>query len=611
MKTKTFSALEQKTKRKKLAAQRLTNSVLPAGRLDGSWAIELTFAEQGKDQSHQFAGGEHEGAFMFVFRDLLVFGLVECAVSRVVHPQRVSGFDEVVAQVRIGGPEHSAVLGIEVPRLMLRPDEAGHLGDGVVIRETADVSEFGHDPCREHGPHAGEAGQGIGKGLHQIGDGFIDFFDAGLQASEGADQTGQDEVLGSGEFRTEPERFPGRLMDFLRHGLGIGEPVFALFDQERHEVFEGFLRDVFGRHEFLDQGQTRRMRGMAQWVLLSEPRVLKEQVREEMPHLALKRLNGVVTEARETLQGNAGIAGDMGNRELGSHAQEVSNDRGIHFVGFYDFAGPFVKPRNTEGIEPMDARLALSEERGAGGEVVRQVPVVEGRGFQTDHESIISPRSQSGEQLSFQGFGAFGGVREGLTFSERSSIVAFHVGHERLTGDINAGVQGFHMELPFLERWESSRGSESPGTWRPRSLAKASAVTGPVVDTSSDGNLPAEEGLARTTGCAAACVVSIQVLQAGPADFRSVTNTQGDTAESSSTHTTGWECSGILHEHSTGTSENCRRHRTLKARAIASVKSNACVTEMSFHPYFQTVNFSGGSERQRHASDFLTSTAYC
>src|SRR5579871_2232939 len=114
MKTKISSAVEQISSYEELAAQRLTGSMLPAGWLDsGAGAIELAFGEQRKDQSHQFAGGEHESSFMFVFRDLLVFGLVKSPVSRVVHPQRVSGFNEVVAQVTVGRTKHAPVFGIE------------------------------------------------------------------------------------------------------------------------------------------------------------------------------------------------------------------------------------------------------------------------------------------------------------------------------------------------------------------------------------------------------------------------------------------------------------------------------------------------------------------
>src|SRR5262249_2590753 len=149
-----------------------------------------------------------------------------------------------------------------------------------------------------------------------------------------------------------------------------------------------------------------------------------------------------------------------------------------------------------------------------------------------------------------------------------------------------------------------------PGIGSPRSLAKESAVTDPFVNASSDRALPAEENFTRTTGCAAACVVSIQVLPTGPADFRSVDNPQGETAESSSTQTIGRACSGILHEHSTGTSEICRRHRTLKDRAIASVMSNACVTEMSFHPDFQKFDLAAARDVNIFTSNFLTSTPH-
>src|SRR5687768_13210329 len=89
-----------------LAALGPYGGVLPAGRLDGKFgAIKLAPREQRVDQSHELTGGEHEGAFVFMFGDLPVFGVVEGAVSGVVYPQRVSGLDEVVAQVAVGASE--------------------------------------------------------------------------------------------------------------------------------------------------------------------------------------------------------------------------------------------------------------------------------------------------------------------------------------------------------------------------------------------------------------------------------------------------------------------------------------------------------------------------
>src|SRR5579862_4802933 len=111
MKTKSLSAIEQKLKRKKLAAQRLGDNVLLAGRLDGMLgAIDLATREQRVDQSHELAGGKHQGTFVFMFWDLPVFGLIEGAVSGVVYPQRVSGFDEVIAQVAVGASKHSPIF---------------------------------------------------------------------------------------------------------------------------------------------------------------------------------------------------------------------------------------------------------------------------------------------------------------------------------------------------------------------------------------------------------------------------------------------------------------------------------------------------------------------
>src|SRR5438046_1079816 len=127
MKTKNLSAMDDDKRTSSGRTAPRSNNALLAGRLDrrlvgmrhrSDGARELAFAEQGKDQSHQFSGSEHEGTFMFVFRDLRVFGLVEGAISRVVHPQRVSGFDEIVTQVRVGRTKHAPIFSIEMRTLM-------------------------------------------------------------------------------------------------------------------------------------------------------------------------------------------------------------------------------------------------------------------------------------------------------------------------------------------------------------------------------------------------------------------------------------------------------------------------------------------------------------
>ena len=315
--------------------------------------------------------------------------------------------------------------------------------------------------------------------------------------------------------------------------------------------------------------------------------------------------------SRQAFERDVRIPRDMRRRQVSSHAHKIGDDAGVHSIRLVDLPGAFMEARDAQGIQPVELDLSFGQQRRAGSQSIGQMPVVEGGGFQAHEQPIRSGRAQGAQDPLLQFVFPLRRVEEGTTFSERNSFVRFQLSHERLTGHVNTEVQGFHQTASRRQGWENSRSSEVPGIGSPRSLAEESAVTDPFVNASRDRFLPAEESIARTTGCAAACVVSIQVLPTGPADLGSVDNPQGDTAESSSARTSGQACSGILHEHSTGTSEICRRDLRSSRRPIASVMSNACVTEISFHPDFQQFDLAAARDVNTFTSDLLTSTPYC
>jgi len=108
--------------------------------------IELSGAEQRKDQPYQLPGGECRGAFVGMFGRFLILSLVEPAVLLLgVHPQRVGRLTQVAGQKGVAslGQGTVPVLGAEVPRLAPWRPQPSVLDQGIVIREEADLANLG------------------------------------------------------------------------------------------------------------------------------------------------------------------------------------------------------------------------------------------------------------------------------------------------------------------------------------------------------------------------------------------------------------------------------------------------------------------------------------
>ena len=203
--------------------------------------------------------------------------------------------------------------------------------------------------------------------------------------------------------------------------------------------------------------------------------MLKEQMREEVANFPGEGINRVVPITRQAFERHVGIAGDMRRRKVSSHAHKVGDDAGVYSIGLVDFAGALMEARDTQNIQAIDLDLGLGQKRGAGGQSIGQVPVVEGGGFQSHEQTIRGGRRQGAHNPLFQLAFPLGSVGERTTFADGNPFFRFHLSHERLTGDVNAEVQGFHATASRRRGWENSRSSEVPGTGSPRSLAKESA----------------------------------------------------------------------------------------------------------------------------------------
>ena len=107
--------------------------------------VELTLPQQCVDQPYQLASRQDTCSLVVMRGGLAILGLVICRILLVVHPQRVRGLDQVVAQIHIARVHHRGLVSLELPALVLLPDyrgEPGKLGVGI---EAVDILNFSDD----------------------------------------------------------------------------------------------------------------------------------------------------------------------------------------------------------------------------------------------------------------------------------------------------------------------------------------------------------------------------------------------------------------------------------------------------------------------------------
>jgi hypothetical protein len=171
--------------------------------------------------------------------------------------------------------------------------------------------------------------------------------------------------------------------------------------------------------------------------------------------------------------------------------------------------------------------------------------------------------------------------------------------HEGLTGDVDSQTQCFHRANDLRENFKAPR-SRVIEVHASSQNQQSELLPGM---SSSNCLPPAEDENRERAKDAAACVVSIQVLRLGSADYRKRSTARKENQRSPLPprwFRSGRECFGILQSNSSGTSEKKGGYRTLKEKAIASLKSNARVAAMAFKDNFGDFRkFSSLEENQK------------
>ena len=110
--------------------------------------IWLIGCQQSNYQSYQLASSENHSSLVLVLSHLIILTFIESSIISITHPDRISCFTKVVAQISIASASELGFISPEVSRLMPTPFEASILSHLCLVTiEVLDVTNLSYDPC--------------------------------------------------------------------------------------------------------------------------------------------------------------------------------------------------------------------------------------------------------------------------------------------------------------------------------------------------------------------------------------------------------------------------------------------------------------------------------
>ena len=125
---------------------------------------------------------------MLVFVNLFVLEVIVAPELGVASSHGVGGFQQIVAKETVARFDKSCVLGLKIAGLVLRPDEAGELGNGGLGLETVDVADFGDDAGGIDLADAGDGYKRVGNDFKLLLNSLVQDFDLAVQSPHGCDR---------------------------------------------------------------------------------------------------------------------------------------------------------------------------------------------------------------------------------------------------------------------------------------------------------------------------------------------------------------------------------------------------------------------------------------
>ena len=104
--------------------------------------VELALVQQTIEQTYKFTGSQRECSFMLMVSCFSIFLLIEAFILRAV-PYDTSGcFYDVITQVTVASFAHTLVLGFKIAGIIIIPDNAAILCEGIGILKSLDRTDL-------------------------------------------------------------------------------------------------------------------------------------------------------------------------------------------------------------------------------------------------------------------------------------------------------------------------------------------------------------------------------------------------------------------------------------------------------------------------------------
>lgn len=330
---------------------------------------------------------------MLMGSHLSKFLVIKGFVLRAVLHHAPGSFDHVIPQVAVAGFVHGRIFRLELPGLVLPPDNAAVFGKGIVALKALDGAKLSKYAAGVDRADAGHGGQylvlrGVKPFYGPLDCGVygLKFFFKGADAVEGtANRNGQWLV----KALVQPVGVLCSLLQQISGLFRVGDPPTAFGADESYQIIHGRVHNVL-------RGEVVRQDGFGRGAILVRERMLvflehgkfaelKENV---VQHVGL--LPGDAFRDMEPVPGKPleckVLCAPPGFRMYAPYPCKISNDKGVNAVVLVKGVKGFLILLYLIGVEAVD----LCGKRGqlfGGGEVVGDMYAIKASGLQPDDDS--------------------------------------------------------------------------------------------------------------------------------------------------------------------------------------------------------------------------------
>ena len=330
---------------------------------------------------------------MLMGSHLSKFLVIKGFVLRAVLHHAPGSFDHVIPQVAVAGFVHGRIFCLELPGLVLSPDNAAVFGKGIVALKALDGAKLSKYAAGVDRADAGDGGQylvlrGV-KALYgslDCGVYGLKFFFKGADAVEGtANRNGQWLV----KALVQPVGVLCGLLEQISGLFRVGDPPTAFGADKSNQLIYGCVHNVFCgkvvRQDCFGRGAILVRERMLVFIEHGKFAELKENVVQHVGLLPGDAFRDMEPVPGKPLEGEV-LCAPPGFRMDAPYPCKISNDKGVNAVVLVKGVKGFLILLYLIGVEAVDLCRKRCQLFG-GGQVVGDMYAVKTSGFQPDDDS--------------------------------------------------------------------------------------------------------------------------------------------------------------------------------------------------------------------------------